>query len=68
MKHAGEDADLVDFLDFVGNLCSAFSNYQGYEKPRRVFTRRFVAFCVFVAVCELAADLAPTRTLLEIPS
>ena len=53
VKHAGEDADLMDFIDFLGNLCSAFSNYQGYEKPRRVFTRGFVALCVFVAVFEL---------------
>ncbi len=45
----------MDLIDFLGNLCSAFSNYQGFEKPRRVFTRRFVAFCVFVAVFELIA-------------
>ena len=45
----------MDFLEFLGNLSSALSNYQGYEKPRRVFTRKFVAFCVFVAVFELIA-------------
>ncbi|MHA3737806.1 hypothetical protein ACXR0M_19320 [Pseudomonas sp. Eth.TT006] len=45
----------MDFLDLLGEACSVFSNTQGFEKPRRVFTRRFVAFCVFVAVFELIA-------------
>jgi len=45
----------MDFWEFLGNFCSALSSYQGYEKPRRVFTRGFVAFCVFVATFELIA-------------
>lgn len=45
----------MDLMDIVSNLCTAFSNYQGYEKPRRVFSRGFVAFCVLVAVLEVAA-------------
>jgi len=43
----------MELLEFIGNLFSSLSNYQPYEKPRRVFTRGFVAFCVMVVVLEL---------------
>lgn len=43
---------LIEF--FLGAL-SALSNYEPYQKPRRVFTRGFVLFCVMVAVVELVA-------------
>lgn len=45
----------MDFLHLLGNLFNALSNYERYEKPRRVFSRGFVAFCVFVAVFEWVA-------------
>ncbi len=43
----------MELLELIGNLLSGLSNYQSYEKPRRVFTRGFVAFCVMVVVLEL---------------
>ncbi|TWD52541.1 hypothetical protein [Pseudomonas sp. SJZ131] len=43
---------LIEF--FLGAL-SALSIYEPYQKPRRVFTRGFVMFCVLVAVVELIA-------------
>ncbi len=43
----------MGFLEFLSDLLGALGNIQPYEKPRRVFTRRFVAFCVMVAVLEL---------------
>jgi len=44
----------MGLLEFVSDLLTALGNYQSPNwKPRRVFTRKFVAFCVFVAVFEL---------------
>ncbi|UCP10268.1 MULTISPECIES: hypothetical protein [unclassified Pseudomonas] len=40
---------LLELLSLLGDL----GNIPHYEKPRRVFTRGFVAFCVLVAVFEL---------------
>ena len=40
-------------LEFISDLLGVLGNIQPYEKPRRVFTRGFVAFCVMVAVLEL---------------
>lgn len=45
----------MGLLDFLSNLLGGLANLQSYEKPRRVFTRGFVAFCVMVAVIELIA-------------
>ena len=45
----------MEFLELLGNLCGGLSNFQPYQKPRRVFTRGFVAFCVMVVVLELMA-------------
>ncbi|NER61021.1 hypothetical protein G3435_15695 [Pseudomonas sp. MAFF212428] len=43
-------------LEIVFDLLAALGNYHSPNwKPRRVFTRGFVAFCVFVAVFELFA-------------
>lgn len=43
----------MGLLDFLSDLLGDLANLQTYEKPRRVFTRGFVAFCVLVAVFEL---------------
>ncbi len=44
----------MGFIEFFADLLSAFGNFQpSGTKPRRVFTRRFVAFCVMVTVLEL---------------
>ncbi|MDH0731452.1 hypothetical protein N5F23_15690 [Pseudomonas sichuanensis] len=40
-------------FEAIGNLCYALLNWQSFDKPRRVFTRGFVAFCALVAVLEL---------------
>jgi hypothetical protein len=45
----------MDFLDVLGDLFNGLGNLPTYEKPRRVFTRGFVAFCIFVAAFELIA-------------
>jgi len=45
----------MGLLDFLSALLDGLGNIQPYERPRRVFTRRFVAFCVLVAVFELVA-------------
>ncbi|WP_185066907.1 hypothetical protein [Pseudomonas frederiksbergensis] len=45
----------MGFLEVLSDLFDGFANLQAYEKPRRVFTRGFVAFCVLVAVFELVA-------------
>jgi hypothetical protein len=42
-------------LELLSGLLDALGDIQSYEKPRRVFTRGFVAFCVMVAVFELIA-------------
>ena len=41
---------MTDFIEALGNLLTGLANYQPYRKPRRVFTRKFVVFCVLVAV------------------
>jgi hypothetical protein len=46
---------MTDFIEALGNLLTGLANYQPYRKPRRVFTRKFVVFCVLVAVFELVA-------------
>ncbi len=38
----------MEFLEFIGNLFSGLGSYQSCEKPRRVFTRRFIALCLMV--------------------
>lgn len=43
----------MGLIDFLSDLFDFLGNIQSYEKPRRVFTRGFVAFCVLVAVLEL---------------
>lgn len=43
----------MGLLDFLSDLLGGLAGLQPYEKPRRVFTRGFVAFCVMVAVLEL---------------
>jgi hypothetical protein len=43
----------MGLFEFLSDLLSGLANLQPYEKPRRVFTRGFVAFCVLVAVLEL---------------
>lgn len=43
----------MGFLEFLSDLLTLFGNIPSYEKPRRAFTRGFVAFCVLVAVLEL---------------
>ncbi len=43
----------MGLLDFLSDLLGGLANLQPYEKPRRVFTRGFVAFCVMVVVLEL---------------
>jgi hypothetical protein len=43
----------MGFLEFLSDLLTLFCNIPSYEKPRRAFTRGFVAFCVLVAVLEL---------------
>ncbi|WP_200877273.1 hypothetical protein [Pseudomonas chlororaphis] len=45
----------MGLLDFLSALLGGLANLQPYEKPRMVFTRGFVAFCVMVAVIELIA-------------
>jgi len=45
----------MGFLEALSDLFDGLANLQPYEKPRRVFTRGFVAFCVMVAVLELIA-------------
>lgn len=40
-------------FEAIGDLCYALFNWSSFDKPRRVFTRGFVAFCVLVAVLEL---------------
>ncbi|SDZ62101.1 hypothetical protein [Pseudomonas sp. NFIX28] len=45
----------MGLLDFLSDLLSGLATIQPYEKPRRVFTRGFIAFCVMVAVIELIA-------------
>ncbi len=45
----------MGLLDVLSDLLGGLANLQPYEKPRRVFTRGFVAFCVMVAVIELIA-------------
>lgn len=42
----------MGFLEFLSDLPDVLGNIQPYEKPRRVFTRGLVAFCVLVAVLE----------------
>ena len=43
----------MGLLEFLSDLLGGLANLQPYEKPRRVFTRGFVTFCVMVAVLEL---------------
>jgi hypothetical protein len=43
----------MGLLEFLSDLLGGLANLQPYEKPRRVFTRGFVAFCVMVAMLEL---------------
>lgn len=46
----------MSLLELVSDVLAALGNYQSPNwKPRRVFTRGFVGFCVFVAVFELFA-------------
>jgi len=43
----------MGLIEFLSDLLSALGNYEPPDRPRRVFTRKFVAFCVMVAVLEL---------------
>lgn len=43
----------MGLIEFVFDVLSVFDYQPFYEKPRRVFTRGFVVFCVVVAVLEL---------------
>ncbi|AHF67879.1 hypothetical protein PCH70_27260 [Pseudomonas cichorii JBC1] len=40
-------------LDFISDALNIFANWPTYERPRRVFTRGFVIFCIVTAVAEL---------------
>lgn len=43
----------MGLIVFLSDLFDCIGNIQPYEKPRRVFTRGFDAFCVLVAMLEL---------------
>ncbi len=43
----------MGLIEFLFDVLCVFDYQSFYEKPRRVFTRGFVAFCVIVAVLEL---------------
>lgn len=39
--------------EFIDAICRIFEYWPTYERPRRVFSRRFVVFCILVAIVEL---------------
>lgn len=43
----------MGLIEFFSDILSALGSYEAPGRPRRVFTRGFVAFCVMVAVLEL---------------